>query len=98
MPGTVRPRIGRSVARRPPRLATRFADCIANRERRGAVSGAGGREHRFYMPGDLDLAPDLGDPSLFVDQKRRALDPHILAPVHALLDPDAVGFGDLVIG
>src|SRR3972149_3629337 len=43
------------------------------------------------MAVDLDLRPPLRDAPLLVDEERCALDPPVLAPVHVLLLPDAVG-------
>src|SRR5438034_7971810 len=44
-----------------------------------------------------DAVPRLGDPALLVDEERRALDAHVLAAVHRLLRPHAVGLGHRVI-
>src|SRR5579863_10395498 len=43
------------------------------------------------MAADPDFAPDPRDRPLGVDQRRRALDAHIFAAVHAFLLPYAVG-------
>src|SRR6185369_202782 len=47
------------------------------------------------MARSLDLVPDVADDALLVDQEGRALDAHVFAPIHALLDPGAIGLGDL---
>src|SRR5438309_11240372 len=44
-----------------------------------------------------DAVPRLGDPALLVDEERRALDAHVLAAVHRLLAPHAVGVGHGVV-
>jgi hypothetical protein len=46
----------------------------------------------------LDLRKHLRDLALFVDDKRAALDAHVLAAVHAFFFPDPVGLGDGVVG
>ena len=50
------------------------------------------------MAGNLDLAPDGGDPPIAADQEGRAVDAHVLLAVHALLDPRAIGFDDCPLG
>ena len=45
----------------------------------------------------LHFAEDLLDLSVFRDQERAALHPHVRAAVHAFFDPGAVSFGDFVI-
>ena len=47
------------------------------------------------MPIDLHLGPDRGDVTGLIDQKRRALDAHIVSPVHAFGDPHPIALGDL---
>src|SRR5271169_507213 len=42
-----------------------------------------------------DLMPDAAYGPRPVDQKGRAFDPHVFAPVHALLDPGAILLADL---
>src|SRR5687767_12658640 len=42
------------------------------------------------MARHLHLAPDAADHALAVDQEGGALDAHIFAAIHALLDPHAV--------
>ena len=37
-----------------------------------------------------DLGPDLLDLAFGIDKERRALDAHVLLPLHALLDPTTV--------
>ena len=49
------------------------------------------------MARHLDLAPASGNASCLVDQERRALDAHVLAAVHRLLDPHAVGVSDRLV-
>src|SRR5271155_476684 len=50
------------------------------------------------MAGHFDLVPDLAHHAVLVDQKGGALDPHVFAAIHALLDPHAIGFGHLAVG
>src|SRR6476620_5713827 len=45
----------------------------------------------------LDAPEHPGDVALGVDHDRRALDPHVFLPVVALLDPEAVLLGQLVV-
>ena len=49
------------------------------------------------VPIRLHLAKNLFDFSAGADQKRAALHPHVLPPIHALFHPRAVSFGDLMI-
>src|SRR5712675_1090292 len=51
----------------------------------------------FGMPLGLHLVEDLRDLSIFSDEKGRALDAHVLLAVHALLFPNAVFLGNLMI-
>ncbi len=46
----------------------------------------------------LHFFEDLLDLPVSADQKSAAFDAHVLLPVHALLFPHSVRFGDLVIG
>src|SRR5260221_10178882 len=54
-----------------------------------------GSEHFADMAVDLDLGPEAADHAFLVDQHGGALDSHVFAAVHALLDPDAVFLADL---
>src|SRR6187549_3543015 len=47
------------------------------------------------MARNLDLAPGAAHDAVPVNQKRAAVNAHVLAAVHAFLDPDPVMFGDL---
>jgi len=47
---------------------------------------------------DLHLREHRSDLSLGIHYERGALDTHILAPIHALFLPHAIGFGNLMIG
>src|SRR5438067_7196326 len=49
------------------------------------------------MPGHLDLVPDVAHDAVLVDQEGAAVDAHIFAAVHALLDPDAVFLAHLAV-
>src|SRR5262249_40362728 len=49
-------------------------------------------------PPPLAPAPDVSAYALLVDEEGRALDPHVLAAIHALLDPGAIGLADLALG
>src|ERR671921_731206 len=55
------------------------------------LQAAGRFEHLLGVSRDADLRPDPGYAALAVEEHGRALDAHVLAPVHALLDPDAEG-------
>ena len=48
-------------------------------------------QHLLGVARHLDLAPASRDASMPVDQEGRALDAHVFAPVHRLLDPHAIG-------
>src|SRR5262245_47880092 len=54
-------------------------------------------EHGVDVTRHLDFAPDAAHHALGVDQEGRALDPHVFAAVHALLDPGAVGLADRAV-
>lgn len=47
---------------------------------------------------NVDFIEDLHDLSVFADQKRRALDAHVLFAVHRLFDPHTVLFDHVVLG
>ena len=61
---------------------------------------AGGGKNSFDVTGNLDLSPGLCNSTGLIDEKRRALDPHILPPVHAFLDPDSerLASGPILVG
>ncbi len=48
------------------------------------------------MSGHSHFAPAPGDLARSVHQEGGALDPHVFSPIHALLDPNAVGLGRLL--
>src|SRR3546814_14596178 len=51
----------------------------------------GGREDLVDVSGDLHLAPDRLAPAALVDQARGAVDAHIPAAAHVLVDPGPLG-------
>src|SRR5579862_3295442 len=56
---------------------------------------AHGLHHLVGVAGDFHLVPDVLDLAFLVDEESGALDAHVFAAIHALLDPDAVFLGDL---
>src|SRR5215208_7723183 len=65
-----------------------------NEPRLGRKSG----KHLVDMRVGLDAPHDVGDVALGIDQERRALDAHVRLAVELALAPDAVAFGNLVVG
>src|SRR6185437_10696208 len=63
---------------RNPSASLRFGECL---------------QHLIRVTFRLHFVEDFPDLSILADQKSRALDPHVLLPVHALLFPHAIGFG-----
>src|SRR6266568_3586829 len=71
------------------------------RARNRGFAGPSGQPARrgqnlFGMAGHFDLAPDAGDFAGAVDQQRRAFNAHVFTPIHAFLDPDAIGLEHLL--
>src|SRR6185369_12868472 len=54
-------------------------------------------QHLGDVAGHLDLVPHIAHDALIVDQEGAAVDAHVLASVHAFLDPDPVSLADLAI-
>jgi len=53
--------------------------------------------HFLDVPGNLDLWKDARDPTFAIDNHCRALETHVLAPVHGFLFPDAEVVSELVL-
>jgi hypothetical protein len=49
------------------------------------------------MAGHFDFAPDGAHDALLVDEESGAINPHVFAPVHALLDPGAVSLAHFAL-
>src|SRR5437016_388367 len=52
-------------------------------------------QHFGDMAGHLDLVPGAAHDAVLVDQEGAAVDAHVSAAIHALLDPDAAALGHL---
>src|SRR5439155_20594720 len=104
---------GRGFARLPPRAKPQTILAVRQARRDGPTgrSGAAGRsasdcglsrvegcQDVGRVAFGLDLLPGSGDASLGIDEERPARSPHVGPAVVLLLDPRAVGLGDLVVG
>src|SRR5882724_12262712 len=94
-----------------PRASSAASAAISTPPRRSGISSRptrgperprlqrfGRLQHVGDVAGDLHLAPEAADHALAIDQEGGALQAHILAAVHTLLDPGAVGLGGLAVG
>lgn len=77
-------------------MLSRDSECVGDR-RQALAKDDKGAQDQFVVLRRLDLAQNLGNPPVGIDDERRALVPKILATVELLRDPNPIGLRNRVI-